>query len=129
LGHAGQLIHSAAASDRTQTDYASFARQLDTALPANAKVLLGVIPDPYLALLRRSDLQLRELAPDGILRSDAEYAAQVERSEFVVLGRAAPTAAVQRALDDHALLQAQIGQPQGTGYFARVYQVQPRTAP
>ena len=96
-------------------DYQAWCDRISRELPRGSRVFLSSIPDPYLGLVRREDLELREFAPIGFPIEWAKYEQYIADCDYVlfngVLGMGA--ADFVAFMDKRAVMQSVIAGPKG----------------
>jgi 4-amino-4-deoxy-L-arabinose transferase-like glycosyltransferase len=108
-------------SNRGETDYSWFCRQVSLSLPPNSTVLLSVTPDPYFCLKERPDLILREFLPKGFPVDPSKYRQWVLDSDYVVIRSPDPSSEVWGLVRAKGKLVARIGVPLEHCYYAEIY--------
>jgi 4-amino-4-deoxy-L-arabinose transferase-like glycosyltransferase len=108
--------------------YRAWSARVVAQLPRNAHVLIAATPDPYFATLARPDLTVREFLPAGIpMPADRSAPQLLHDTDFVVIGRVAPSEWVADALRSRGRVVATIGRPTDLCY-GRVFALgAPRT--
>jgi 4-amino-4-deoxy-L-arabinose transferase-like glycosyltransferase len=107
--------------------YDEWSERVMAAIPRNARVLIAATPDPYFASVNRPDLVVRELLPAGIPLPDGGADSLLDDTDFVVVGRVAPSEWVLQALRARGRRVAKIGSPSDLCY-AQIFALAPRAS-
>lgn len=105
------------------TNYTDWCGKISEKIPRGSRVTLSVIPDPYLGLVNRRDLTLREFIPEGFPADEELYRRAMEDSDFIVLGRESPSKAIGEFVNERGTLVQEVGSPFYPSYYARIYRI------
>ncbi|MBI2344098.1 MAG: glycosyltransferase family 39 protein [Deltaproteobacteria bacterium] len=101
--------------------YAAWSERISEALPPQSRVVVASIPDPTLHLLRRDDLTVRHFSPVPV--DAAQYAGELRKADYIVLGRKRIAPEVERFADRHGEIVALIGDEAPGAPLVRIYRM------
>jgi hypothetical protein len=104
-------------------DYGAMCAGVSRHLPEGSRVMLATIPDPWLGLVERRDLVLRQFAPTGIPVHRGAWHRALVSMDYLVTGRHPISPQVEEFAARHAVVQAEVGQRDGSGPYARIHRV------
>ncbi len=122
LGATERLARTYRKAER-QTDYLAWCQEISRRMPAGSKVFLASIPDPYLGLSARQDLQFYHFVPSGVPVDLGAYRRRFSDMDYIVFSREQLSNEAALFVHYHAKLVATVGSAKEFGYFVRIYQV------